>query len=314
MMGGRSRRPGLHFPVLVAVAALLAPTTSTAGADPALAVEAGGMTSPPPLVEPGDLVEDVGISVKVPPAGRGVWAEALSANGATQVVAVESLPGNIVVIRAWGEDRNTVGGQTISPGPCVDGAYVLAPWRWTSPFAWSYDVASRPPRLGEAGTTAAVRRGVDNVALARDGCGLPIAAPAEAVYLGPAAGTQIGNDGRCAALGDGRSVVQFGSLPTGKLGVACVWYNTLTSEAVEGDIRLNKAGYRWVTQVRPRCRNRWSIEGVMTHEAGHVFGLDHVSEEAHGNLTMSPRINGPCQTSEASLGLGDARGLDARYG
>ena len=51
----------------------------------------------------------------------------------------------------------------------------------------------------------------------------------------------------------------------------------------------------------------------MTHERGHTFGLNHVAETGHGNLTMSPLINGPCQINERTLGRGDVLGLDRKY-
>ena len=49
-----------------------------------------------------------------------------------------------------------------------------------------------------------------------------------------------------------------------------------------------------------------------THEWGHTFGLGHISEEAHGKLTMSPLIK-TWQKSERTLGKGDVLGLDNRY-
>jgi hypothetical protein len=55
------------------------------------------------------------------------------------------------------------------------------------------------------------------------------------------------------------------------------------------------------------------LEAVLTHEAGHVFGLAHVGESRHGRLTMSPYIDGVCNNQESTLGLGDLRGLEALY-
>ena len=52
---------------------------------------------------------------------------------------------------------------------------------------------------------------------------------------------------------------------------------------------------------------------AVERERGHNFGLGHVSESDHGNLTMSDRSNGPCQSSERSLGRGDAKSLNNKY-
>ena len=58
--------------------------------------------------------------------------------------------------------------------------------------------------------------------------------------------------------------------------------------------------------------SRYDVEGVMTHERGHTFGLGHVPEASHAKLTMSERIRS-CQSSERTLGLGDVRGLEKKY-
>ena len=102
-------------------------------------------------------------------------------------------------------------------------------------------------------------------------------------------------------------MVAFGELPSGILAVTCNWdenYNTIAS-----DIKVNKQGVRWTTSPSSRsCRGMYDLEGVMTHERGHTFGMGHVSETGHGNLTMSTNINGACQMTERSLGRGDVLG------
>lgn len=56
-----------------------------------------------------------------------------------------------------------------------------------------------------------------------------------------------------------------------------------------------------------------TLISVMTHERGHTYGIAHVAESTHKNLTMSTAINGKCQVSESTLGYGDVLALRAVY-
>ena len=51
--------------------------------------------------------------------------------------------------------------------------------------------------------------------------------------------------------------------------------------------------------------------GVMTHERGHTYGIDH--ETASSALTMYPIIKA-CDFSRRTLGKGDLNGLLNIYG
>ena len=89
---------------------------------------------------------------------------------------------------------------------------------------------------------------------------------------------------------------------------------------VESDIKLRKAfvdGYGWtVTPNSDTCSKRFDIQSIVTHEAGHLFGLNHVTGSAHTGLTMGVGGAGPvlCKSPLRTVGLGDYRGMRALYG
>ncbi len=162
---------------------------------------------------------------------------------------------------------------------------------------------------------AAMKKGGVNIFKVHDSCGIPDRVKGELRYEG---GTRrsvdINVDATCNA-NDGKSVIGFGDLPSGYTAFACVssWIQDGPNRVAQSDIRLNKEDYSWTTSVGRSCRGRYDVESTVTHERGHTFGLGEASEDSHGNLTMSAESNGPCQTSERSLGRGDARGLNSKY-
>ena len=86
------------------------------------------------------------------------------------------------------------------------------------------------------------------------------------------------------------------------------------NEVRVSDVKVNKKVFSWTTKPGSRsCDRRWDLQSVVTHEWGHTFGLGHVLESDHGNLTMSGGVNGPCQDAERTLGRGDVLALDGKY-
>lgn len=58
--------------------------------------------------------------------------------------------------------------------------------------------------------------------------------------------------------------------------------------------------------------NTYDVQAVVTHEFGHVAGLDHVERPRDACLTMYP-FTGPEDTQQRTLGWGDKIGLDRVY-
>ena len=274
-------------------------------------------------VRPGDRVDRLGVSVIAPEPGFGVWTEAILETGETRSIRVETLADatvylfvdehddGLVEADGSGASEATAAGAS-SPGPCKDGAFNLAAYRWTQRHDWWFNAGTTPSEIGKDAAETALKKAATNITRTRNDCGLTDEVSATQAYQGrTGTGAQIGSDGSCKN-GDGKNVVGFGDLPAAYLGVACVWFDG-EGNALEADVRLNKADRKWVVNIGAACSNRWSVEAVATHERGHVFGLGHVGEASHGKLTMSPALNGPCQNGEATLGLGDVKGLRARY-
>lgn len=272
-----------------------------------LAVTAGPSAAttsprPTPALRPGDVVVDHGARAVVPPAGRGVWVHVHRASGAHQQLGLETRLDGQVVVYALGDDAQRLGARVPA---CSDRAFNLLPWRWTSRYNWRFNPASTPSNLSVSAVEQELRRATTNITGARNDCGRPDNVSATQSYLG----RTTFRASACDNVADGRNVTDWRALGGNTLAVTCTFF--ASGRATESDMRINRT-FGWFTGPVPAgCSNRFSVEGVATHERGHTYGLGHVNAQA---LTMRPTV-GPCASSRnlVTLGLGDMLGLEQKY-
>ena len=124
----------------------------------------------------------------------------------------------------------------------------------------------------------------------------------------------IDSAGNCLSAGaagdDTVNTVDMGPMPTSYKGLMCYSSNSVNN-VVEADIRLNSSVPWTYTPGDSACLSyyRYDVEGVLTHEFGHVFGLTHVGEQYATMYTYARS----CDNWQRSLGRGDLNGLRALY-
>lgn len=202
-------------------------------------------------------------------------------------------------------------GAGSSPSPCADGKYkYLGPSaRWKHTLNWSLRSSSVPSGLSKSSVLSVIKRAFKNITSERNDCGRVDSVGATSTYLGTTTRKpNVKSDGACGAP-DGHNVVGFAPLGGYYAGFTCIWWSG--NEIVEADMRLD-SDTAWALSGSG-CANELMMEALVTHEAGHAFGLAHVGEASHGRLTMSVYIDGLCENQESTLGLGDMKGLESLY-
>ena len=284
----------------------------------------------PATVEPGECpakgrrISDGPVGSVLPPPGQTVYAEVLTTSGA-QELSVRRLPDGAIELDHVGEElpedeteaSATEGsGRAADREGCHSSAYADWDYKVVDEITYNFNHSTTPRNLSRREAGNGIQRAARNVFDTRNGCRMGDRVPVTARYGGQTgAAAQVGDT---CGLNDGRSVVAFGDLRMGIPAASCTISkdrpNYDYGEVLSADIRINRSDYRWTTTPGARtCSRAYDVEGVMTHEWGHVFGLGHVPEDGNRNQTMSPVINGTCQSSERSLGRGDVLGLDVKY-
>jgi matrixin len=280
----------------------------------------------------GALIRDHGVGVVVPPPGGGAYGDLLTTAGSEALRIETSDDGTVRLFNVGSEsipiqlggvesEQAEPGEKVGSPSGCNDATEPPVYAVESDPRLWFFNRASAPTDLaGFTDAETAIRYGTTNILTENNNCGFSDAMNGSAKYLGNTSKrAEMDAQGNCQGFlaRDGANVVDFGDLPVNgtviTLGTACVWYYSAIGEISEADVRLNKVDAKWTTSPGTNCSNRYDVESVATHEVGHAYGMDHVSESTHANLTMSTNINGPCELSERTLGWGSWSILSTYY-
>jgi hypothetical protein len=209
-------------------------------------------------------------------------------------------------------------GSHSEPGSeCGDSRHKMAGAYWHTYEPYVVNAASAPSNIDDAAALADLRTShrawespfITNCA------GAPETSSYRALY----GGTTRKNASLVASLAvDGVNAVAFQSL-AGTIcdgAVACVVVEYKGSKINEADLALERDLTRhgfedfWTTADTTRFDSEggeFAVSDVATHEFGHFAGLDHV--EKSPALTMFPLVH----DGDQSLGLGDMKGLLARY-
>jgi hypothetical protein len=270
------------------------------------------------------VIRDNGVGTVLPDPGQSVFVDATTTEGFQELEVTRYEDGTVDLNHVGDESEDAQTSPDLvtaagGPSECSDRAFNLRDYKAFVVLRGYFNTNSTPNDLSRRAAARAVRRGTADIFDSRNNCHMGDRVPDRIgmSYEGNInARAQIGTGGNCIGQ-DRKSVVSFGTLRESALAVTCTERHLIDGEwhTKWSDIMINKAHFEWTTRPQSRSCNgrKYDVESTVAHERGHTFGLDHVSESTHGNLTMSDRSNGPCQLSERSLGRGDVLGLARKY-
>lgn len=317
-----------------AVIALVVGLTATAAPAQAAAPAAGtrcatGTLSVQTLrtgctVSSGTVALPDGRTFTVPAPGESVIATSSAVPGAPELadVVVANTGAGGVAVRideAWSgsapavrqeQARSDAASAAAAPAAtaaastkCTNDDYVRNPYRWSGTVQWYYN------QSGQKSTYAkdALRKAANAWTGTISSCDRTVNSTARNDYVRLATQAPGLTDKGGCAKSNGYSVVGWGKLPSGTLGVTCVWYDG-NGIAKESDQRY-ATSYKWSST--DTCTGaRFDTQAVGTHEWGHLYGLGHVKT---GTGQVMEPSGGYCDTGSRTLGLGDLTGIGAIY-
>ena len=123
---------------------------------------------------------------------------------------------------------------------------------------------------------------------------------------------RLGSTGVSRARYDGTNLVAWGRVSGGAIAVTYVWYYVASGQLAEADVIMNKRlAWSW-NPAAAECAlvHSYDAQNILTHELGHVAGLDDLYDPADRDLTMYG-YGALGETKKNTLGEGDKLGANA---
>jgi len=187
-------------------------------------------------------------------------------------------------------------------------------------FAWTTSCLPLPivvyPGTFSQMTTAEITGAVTAAAAAWSAGANPCTFMELSVTVASGPAPRAGNDGRntivlrdtswCALDATGACVQQSSALydPAAPAATSVVARSS-TGQIVDADIEINAFHFQWADRaVHPELTDRYDLQNVLTHELGHLLGLDHSCFVAAGGARPNDHTGEPapdCATAPAEV-------------
>ena len=255
----------------------------------------------------GVTIADGPASVVLPERGTGVAASVLTTTGAHVLRVARAADGSVTIERDLPAALAPEASAQAAASACSSSAFVKLGYRVGTTYRWRYNAANAPANV-RAGALTALKAATSAITNGNDGCGIAGKPRVGHAFAGTtAAAPGVSASGGCG-VADRTSVTGWKSLTSGALAVTCTRWAGTGNVVTESDAALNTR-YAWVTGTAA-CSNALDLQGVVTHERGHTFGLGHAPD---ADLTMYPSLP-YCDPKWRTLGRGDLLGLFSIYG
>lgn len=172
--------------------------------------------------------------------------------------------------------------------------------KWISTFKWRLKSGTSIPQ-------ATIAAGINAMTVGTGTCS-NVANGATASYVGTTTSSATISSSNICLTTNLLNVIDVGPLPSTILAATCRYENS--SEISYATVRFNSSKTWYSGSVTGCSGSKYDAQGVAAHEAGHVFGLNHV---AASSLQVMKPASGTCEVSQRLLDPGDLAGMKSVY-